>query len=70
MNNNEIYDRLMQAAESDIKNWQKCDKLTQIEQVIKYNPVVSGIARAALYLLPTDDYFKFTQELREKGAWF
>lgn len=68
MNNKEIYDRLIECADIEIKNWKKCDRLTPIEQDIRYNPVVSGIARAALYLLPTDDYFKFKKQIQEMGA--
>lgn len=68
MNNKEIYNRLIQCAETEINDWKKCDKLTPIEQNIRYCPVVSGIARAALFLLPTEDYSRFKEEITKMGA--
>lgn len=70
MNNKEIYSRLMDAAVTEMNDWRKANKLTPIEQIDNYMPVLSGIARAALFLLPTDDYFRFTSELRDKGGIF
>lgn len=68
MNNKEIFDRLLQCADSEIKNWRKADKITPLEQEVRYQPVIAGIARAALYLLPTDDYYRFKEEIIKKGG--
>lgn len=63
MTNKEIYDRLLEAARSDHKDWMKASKLTVLEQEIKYNSTLEGIRRAALFLLPTDDYFKWCRKV-------
>lgn len=65
MNNKEIYERLLQCAWSDRKGWRKCDKLTEFEQEVEYNAVLEGITRAALFLLPTDDYFRWCGEVND-----
>lgn len=67
MTNKEIIDRLIKAAESDIINWRKADKLTPIEQETEILGILSGIGRAALFLLPEKDYYKFKDELRKRG---
>ena len=68
MNSTEIYDRLINCAKSEMSNWGKADKLSAIEQFGEYMPVVSGIARAALYLLPNEMYFKWVKEVRDLGG--
>lgn len=65
MSNKEIYERLLKCARTDRKNWSKCDKLSSIEQDCKYYAVFEGIKRAALYLLSTDDYFRWCKEVTE-----
>jgi hypothetical protein len=65
VNNKEIYERLLQCAWSDRKDWRKCDKFTEFEQEVEYNAVLEGIKRAALYLLPTDDYFRWCREVND-----
>jgi hypothetical protein len=69
MNNREIYDKLLNCAKNEIESWSKADKLTEIEQQAKYMPVLSGIVQSALYLLPTDDYFRFKDQVRELGGY-
>ena len=66
--NHEIYSKLMKAVDSEIESWGKADKLTPIEQAIEYNAVISGIVKSALYLLPTEEYFSFRDEVRQKGV--
>ena len=68
MTEKQIYDKLIACAKSEIANWLKADKITPIEQTINYMPVVSGIARSALYLLPNDKYFKWCDEVRKMGG--
>ena len=68
MTSKEIYDRLLECAKTEIENWLKADKLTPIEQTCEYMPVVSGIARSALFLLPNDMYFKWLKEVRDLGG--
>lgn len=67
MTNKEIVDRLIKAAESDIINWRKADKLTPIEQETEILRILWGIQRAALFLLPEKEYYKFNDELRKRG---
>ena len=67
MTNKEIVDRLIKAAESDIINWRKADKLTPIEQETVILHILWGIQRAALFLLPEKDYYEFNDELRKRG---
>lgn len=66
MNNKEIYDRLLKAARTDRDNWHKCNRLTDFEQEVEYCAVFEGIARAALFLLPTNDYFRWCNEANSK----
>lgn len=66
MNNKEIYDRLLKAARTDRDNWHKCNRLTDFEQEVEYYAVFEGIARAALFLLPTNDYFRWCNEVNSK----
>lgn len=68
MSNKEIYDRLLAAADSSIKSWLKADKITPIEQTIRYMPVVSGIAIAACRLLPFDMYERWKIEVKKMGG--
>ena len=68
MSNKDIYEKLIACAKSEIENWLKADKLTLIEQTVAYMPVVSGIARAAMYLLPNEEYFKWIKEVRDMGG--
>lgn len=68
MSNKEIYERLLQCAWSDRKDWRKCDKLTEFEQEVEYNAVLEGIRRAALFLLPTDDYFRWCGEVNDEAT--
>ena len=70
MSNQEIYDKLISAVKHEIKEWEKADKITPIEQVAHYQPVISGICIAALFLLNTDQnvYFKFIEEVRALGG--
>ena len=68
MTNKQIYEELLAAADSEIKQWLKADKITPIEQALNYMPVVSGIARAALFLLPTDMYEKWKKEVKAMGG--
>ena len=65
MSNKEIYERLMNCARSDHKDWRKCNRLTEFEQEVEYHAVLEGIRRAALFLLPTDDYFRWCKEVNE-----
>ena len=67
MTSKEIYDRLLECAKTEIENWLKADKLTPIEQTCEYIPVVAGIARSALFLLPNDMYFKWKKEVQDLG---
>lgn len=68
MTTTEIYNRLLECAKTEIENWLKADKLTPIEQTCEYMPVVSGIARCALFLLPNDMYFKWKKEVQDLGG--
>lgn len=65
MSNKEIYERLLQCARSDRQSWHKCNRLTEFEQEVEYYAVLEGIKRAALYLLPTDDYFRWCGEVND-----
>lgn len=65
MSSKEIYERLLQCARADRQDWHKCNRLTKFEQEVEYNAVLEGITRAALYLLPTDDYFRWCKEVKE-----
>lgn len=69
MTNKEIYNKLLNCAKNEIESWRKANKLTEIEQQAKYMPVLSGIVQSALYLLPTDDYFRFKDQVREMGGY-
>ena len=69
MNNSEIYDRLLKCAENEIKGWRRADKLSPLEREARYMPVLSGIVQSALYLLPTEDYYRFKNEIIEKGGY-
>ena len=70
MSKQEIYDKLISAVKHEIKDWEKADKITPLEQQGYYQPVISGICIAALYLLNTDQnvYFKFIEEVRALGG--
>lgn len=68
MTNKEIYQRLLECADTEIKEWKKANKLTELEQMGRYIPVVAGIARSALFLLPTDMYFKFKDDITKLGG--
>lgn len=60
----EIKKRLRQAIDTDVSNWRNT-RLSELEQYLHYNPVIEGVLRAALYILPTDDYLKFSKEIQE-----
>lgn len=65
MNNEEIYNRLKQAADTEYQQWNK----TRLSEAEKYNLAVyylGGIRRAALFILPTDLYFKFSEYLNKE----
>lgn len=68
MTEKEIHERLLESARTEIEQWRRANKLTELEQMSYYNPVVSGIARAALFLLETKDYWKFCDEIRDMGG--
>lgn len=68
MTNKEVYSTLLHAAEHTIKSWQKADKITPIEQVAQYNPVVAGIGIAASRLLPFEMYMKWKEEVQKMGG--
>lgn len=63
MSNKEIYEKLMLAAKNEHKTCRKMTKVSEMEQECHYYPVLEGIRYAALYLLPTDDYFKWCAEV-------
>ena len=67
MTNKEIYERLIECAKSVVNGWSKTE-ISEIEKYYHYNPIVSGIVQSALYLLPTEEYFKFRNECRELGV--
>lgn len=63
MTTDEIKKRLRQAIDTDVNNWRKTH-LSELEQYLHYNPVIEGVLRAALFILPTDDYLNFSEEIR------
>lgn len=68
MTNKEIYERLLNAARTDRENWHKCNRLTEFEQESEYYAIYEGICRAAMYLLPTEMYFKWKTESQSLGG--
>ena len=64
MKHTKVYIDFQKCVESEIANWQKT-KLTTIEQTTFYYPVLSGIVRAAMYILKTEEYLEFTKWIRD-----
>lgn len=61
----EITERLWKAIETDVTQWEKT-RLSRLEQYLHYQPVIEGVLRAALFILPTDEYLKFSHEVQKK----
>ena len=67
MSNSEIYDRFIKCIDATIASWSRVDLATELEQRARAQQTIYGIAAAALYVLPGDEYHDIVTYIHEKG---
>lgn len=67
MNKSQIYDRFIKCIDSTINGWMRADRATELEQRAHAQQIIYGIATAALYVLPEDEYHAIVEHIHEKG---
>lgn len=60
------YTNLVASVVSEIEDWRRT-QCSEIEQRIHVQETIYGIARAALFVLSTDEYNDFVMFIHEKG---
>ena len=67
MSNSEIYNRFIKAIDCTIDGWSRADRATELEQRARAQQIIYGIATAALYILPENEYHNIVAYIHEKG---
>lgn len=67
MKNSKIYDKFVKCIDATINDWARTDRATELEQRAHAQQTIYGIATAALYVLPEDEYHELVSHIHEKG---
>ena len=67
MTNSENYKKFIECIDATIISWRCADRATELEQRARAQQTIYGIATAALYVLPENEYQNFIAYIHEKG---
>lgn len=62
-----ILDKFKKAVDCTVDNWNKADKITEIEQMAYAQETIHGIAYAGLFVLPEGQYHELVEYIHSKG---